>query len=211
MNILLVDDHLMLTESLKMLLELDDEIDNVDIFNSPDSLPSNLSDKYDIVLLDLNFGERSDEKGIQVGIELLADDPDLKIIYITGNTGPAYEYQAKMLGAKGFFDKSLGVKELAKVVKKVKAGGEHFSERFTTGNKPILRRGEDIYDLLTEMEVKVLRGYWDGMSIGEIADEFYISKRTVSNHTTNIYNKLGVNNREQAMRVAKALGYFDPE
>ncbi|AXY24614.1 DNA-binding response regulator [Suicoccus acidiformans] len=211
MNILLIDDHKMLTESLKMLLELDDEVAVVDVINSPDNLQASTYKEYDIILLDLNFGEVSDEKGLTIAKELLEEDPSLKIIIITGNTGPAYEFQAKQIGASGFFDKSLGVKELLKVVKGVYSGREYFSERFTTGSNAVLKYQDRIYELLTKKEVAILRRLWQGETILEIADNEGISKRTVSNHINHIYDKLDVQSREQAIRLASQLGYFDPE
>lgn len=63
-------------------------------------------------------------------------------------------------------------------------------------------------EVLTPREIEILELVRNGLTIDDVCDKVYVSKRTVSNHLANIFSKLGVTNRQEAIHIAEQLGYF---
>lgn len=70
---------------------------------------------------------------------------------------------------------------------------------------------EVMVEVLTPREIEILELVRNGLTIDDVCDKVYVSKRTVSNHLANIFSKLGVTNRQEAIHIAEQLGYFPPD
>ena len=128
MRILLVDDHKLFCKSLKVILEMDEKIDIVDICtNQNEILPFIEENNYDVILLDINLGNLSEVSGLDIAKQILKNNPDKKIVMLTGYNKAIYEYEAIKIGTKGFIDKEMDPELLIQYLCTVDNGGTVFN------------------------------------------------------------------------------------
>ena len=198
MKILLIDDHKLLSQSIKLILELSEAIERVDLMDDFSSVLNFPYDDYDILLIDINLTSLYQEDGLSLAQTIIKNGCSAKIVILTGYSKKMYEYRAKIMGSWGFLDKSIAPGELLQNLIEIYQGRKIFSD-------------EVVVDVLTSREIEILELVRNGLSIDDICERVYVSKRTVSNHLANIFSKLGVSSRQEAIHVAEQLGYFSPE
>ena len=198
MKILLIDDHKLFSQSIKLILELSEDIERVDLIDDFSSVLDFPYDDYDIVLIDINLTSLYQEDGLSLAQTIIKNGSSAKIVILTGYSKKMYEYRAKIMGTWGFLDKSIAPGELLQNLVGIYQGRKIFSD-------------EVVVDILTSRELEILGLVRNGLSIDDICGKVYVSKRTVSNHLANIFSKLGVSSRQEAIHVAEQLGYFSPE
>ena len=198
MKILLIDDHKLFSQSIKLILELSEDIERVDLIDDFSSVLDFPYDDYDIVLIDINLTSLYQEDGLSLAQTIIKNGCSAKIVILTGYSKKMYEYRAKIMGSWGFLDKSIAPGELLQNLIEIYQGRKIFSD-------------EVVVDVLTSREIEILELVRNGLSIDDICERVYVSKRTVSNHLANIFSKLGVSSRQEAIHVAEQLGYFSPE
>lgn len=200
MNILLIDDHGMFSESLKLTLEKDTRIEKVDILQNMDKAKQKIFNKeYDIILMDINIKKITGNKdGLTVTKELLEKDDTLKIVMLTGFDMPGYEIEAQEIGAKGFICKDEYTDVLIGKLVKVYNGETVFR-----------RKGNEINEL-TEREREILILYSSGLSRKEVANECKISVSSLAVALNRIYEKLDVKNYQEMINKALEIGYIKP-
>ncbi|QJS98113.1 response regulator transcription factor [Dolosigranulum pigrum] len=198
MKILLIDDHKLFSQSLALVLDQTTSDVQVDMINSEGELPDDLSELtvYDVLVLDINLDKGFSEDGFELAERVRAVAVDLPILMLTGFDLPVYEYQAHKLELSGFVNKNIGTEDLLSLLKHVKDGGRHF----TTENWFI--------DELTPRERELLGAIATGKKRKMIAEELYISERTLTNHMQSIMDKLEVNSTIEAIQKARELGYL---
>ena len=198
MKILLIDDHKLFSQSIKLILELSEDIERVDLMDDFSSVLDFPFDDYDIILIDINLTSLYQEDGLSLAQTIIKNGCSAKIVILTGYSKKMYEYRAKIMGSWGFLDKSIAPGELLQNLIEIYQGRKIFSD-------------EVVVDILTSRELEILGLVRNGLSIDDICGKVYVSKRTVSNHLANIFSKLGVSSRQEAIHVAEQLGYFSPE
>lgn len=198
MKILLIDDHKLFSQSIKLILELSEDIERVDLIDDFSSVLDFPYDDYDIVLIDINLTSLYQEDGLSLAQTIIKNGSSAKIVILTGYSKKMYEYRAKIMGTWGFLDKSIAPGELLQNLIEIYQGRKIFSD-------------EVVVDVLTSREIEILELVRKGISIDDICEKVYVSKRTVSNHLANIFSKLGVSSRQEAIHIAEQLGYFSPE
>lgn len=198
MKILLIDDHKLFSQSIKLILELSEDIERVDLMDDFSSVLDFPYVEYDIILIDINLTSLYQEDGLSLAQTIIKNGCSAKIVILTGYSKKMYEYRAKIMGSWGFLDKSIAPVELLQNLIEIYQGRKIFSD-------------EVVVDVLTSREIEVLELVRNGLSIDNICAKVYVSKRTVSNHLANIFSKLGVSSRQEAIHVAEQLGYFSPE
>ena len=198
MKILLIDDHKLFSQSIKLILELSEDIERVDLMDEFSSVLNFPYDDYDILLIDINLTSLYQEDGLSLAQTIIKNGCSAKIVILTGYSKKMYEYRAKIMGSWGFLDKSIAPGELLQNLIEIYQGRKIFSD-------------EVVVDILTSRELEILGLVRNGLSIDDICERVYVSKRTVSNHLANIFSKLGVSSRQEAIHVAEQLGYFSPE
>ena len=198
MKILLIDDHKLFSQSIKLILELSEDIERVDLIDDFSSVLDFPYDDYDIVLIDINLTSLYQEDGLSLAQTIIKNGSSAKIVILTGYSKKMYEYRAKIMGSWGFLDKSIAPGELLQNLIEIYQGRKIFSD-------------EVVVDILTSRELEILGLVRNGLSIDDICGKVYVSKRTVSNHLANIFSKLGVSSRQEAIHIAEQLGYFSPE
>lgn len=196
MKIILLDDHKIFGESLKMLLEeQEDEILCDYVSNTCDFLNRIQKDAYDIFLMDINLKDQ--KTGLDLIKDLIDDHPKQKIIVLTSYDLDHYKDMAFKLGVRDFINKSVEIEELLERIKNVYRGNHKKIDKY-------------IADPLTQREIEVLKELIKGQNKKGIARKLFISERTLYNHIANIYGKLSVNNIVEAYNKAMELGYIDP-
>ena len=198
MKILLIDDHKLFSQSLALVLDQTTSDVQVDMINNEGELPDDLSELtvYDVLVLDINLDKGFSEDGFELAERVRAIAVDLPILMLTGFDLPVYEYQAHKWELSGFVNKNIDTEDLLSLLKHVKDGGRYF----TTENWFI--------DELTPRERELLEAIATGRKRKIIAEEMYISERTLTNHMQSIMDKLEVNSTIEAIQKARELGYL---
>jgi two-component system secretion system response regulator SalR len=200
MNILLIDDHGMFTESLKLTLERDARIKKINILQDIDKVKQKILNKeYDITLMDINIKKiTGDKDGLAIAKELLDEDDTLKIVMLIGFDMPGYESEAQKIGAKGFICKDEYTDVLIEKLVKVYSG------------ESVFRRKDNEMDELTEREKEILILYSSGLSRREVANKCEISVSSLAVTLNRIYEKLDVKNYQEMVNKALEIGYIKP-
>ena len=198
-RILIADDHSMVREGLKQLVELEDDIIVVaQAGNGSEAIEKIIEYKPDVVLLDINMPEMN-------GLEVLAylNDNDIKanVLILTIHNEVEYLYKAVEIGVKGYVLKDSESDVLIRAIRSVYEG-----ESYIQPNMASLlfkkMNNEDVSNVantkLTKREVEVLKLITEGMLNKEIAHKLCISEKTVKNHVSNIFKKIEVSDRTQA-------------
>lgn len=139
MKIILLDDHKIFGESLKMLLEEQDDISCVYVSKGQDFLKMIEKDAYDIFLIDINL--KDDKTGLDLIKDLIEDNPKQKIIVLTSYDLDNYKDMAFKLGVRDFINKSVEIDELLERIKNVYKGNYKKIDKY-------------IADPLTKREIK---------------------------------------------------------
>ena len=195
MKIILLDDHKIFGQSIKMLLEEQEEISCTYVSKVQEFLKMIEKDAYDIFLIDINL--KDDKTGLDLIKDLVNDNPKQKIIVLTSYDLDNYKDMAFDLGVKDFINKSVEIEELLERIKNV------YNGKFKKIDK-------HISDPLTKREIEVLKELIKGESKKNIAAKLFISERTLYNHIANIYDKLRAKNIVEAYNKAMEIGYIDP-
>lgn len=198
-KIMIADDHNLLREGLKQLLEFDgsmeiiaeasDGIECLEILNNVNP---------DILLLDINMPLKN---GIEVLEELKVSKPDLKILILTVHGEVEYLIKAIDIGADGYIMKDSESSELKRAINEILSGEKYIQPSLIPMlNNKLANRDidKDKLNSLTSRELEVLVQVANGMFNKEIAINLNISERTVKNHISNIFKKIDVSDRTQA-------------
>ncbi len=198
-NILLADDHRMVREGLKQLLETDSEINVVaEAGDGYECLNLTNKTKPDIVLLDINMPNMD---GIQVLNIMKQQEMLCKVIVLTIHNEIEYLVKALEIGCDGFILKDSDFDTLKKAIFSVYSGETYIEPSLmpllnsSLAERDVLK--EKVSDL-TRREMEVLKMIASGAFNKEIALTLNISERTVKNHVSNIFKKIGVSDRTQA-------------
>lgn len=198
-SIAIVDDHTMIREGLKQLLELDGDIKVVGQAGDGTQCLE-LLDKIhiDVVLLDINMPVMN---GLEVLKIMRERKNDTKVIVLTIHNEVEYLLKAVDIGINGYMLKDSGSEELKKAIYSVNDGEVYIQPKLSPMlNSKLINRNEDQkkIDDLTKREFEVLKLLAEGMFNKEIACRLSISERTVKNHVSNIFKKISVADRTQA-------------
>lgn len=199
-KVVIAEDHSMIREGLKRLLEFEPDIRVVDGFADGKSLVDNyLAIKPDVVLMDINMPVLN---GLEALSKIKAMDNNAKVVVLTIHHDKEYLFRALDLGASGFILKDADAKVLIDAIRNVYHGRTYIQPTMTgelvTEFKRMKNGISDSSKLLTTREIEVLKLLSKGMLNKEIANELFISEKTVKNHISNIFRKLDVQDRTQA-------------
>lgn len=199
MNVIIADDHKMIREGIKQLLELSDKIKVVGmVSDGAECIPMLKEAKADVLLLDINMPNKN---GLDTLSEIKKLDIDIKVIILTVHNEVDYLMRAMDMGADGYVLKDSGSAELIYAIEKVMAGENYIQpDMIPMLNSKMIVRNTDKEKIksLTKRELEVLVSVAEGMFNKEIADKLHISERTVKNHISNIFKKIEVADRTQA-------------
>lgn len=209
LDLYIVDDHKMFREGMKLLLSMQGFVNKIHEASSGEEFLGNLSIvESDVVLMDI---EMSGMNGIEAVAQAVQKNPDIKIIALTMYGDDQYFNKMLDAGAKGFVLKSAGIEQLSEAIQSVANGDYFFSEelldswnRRLSGVKSATNEEHTITsdDELSVRELDILYYVCQGFSNQEIADQLFISKRTVDKHRANLLLKTGCRNTAALVKYA---------
>lgn len=209
-NIAILDDHQIVIDGLKLLLENEQDLrvvlSNTNGFALIGQLET-LDTSIDIALIDLTMPVIS---GYESSIMLKDQFPEIKIIILSMNNDAKTIYELiENADIKGFLPKSVNKSELVEAIKKVNNGGNYFSEDILKELENCrLNAVEKDGLMLSTREIEIIRLISKGMTNKEIASELFISEFTVSTHRKNIFRKTETHNVASLIALATKLHLF---
>lgn len=198
-RILSVDDHPLLREGIGMMIRSQPDM----VLDGEASTGTQALEMYrelrpDIVLMDLRL---PDMTGIEAVSAIRTEFPDARILILTTFEGDAEVGRALKAGASNYLLKTMPPHEILQSIRQVHAGKKRIPPAVAT------RLAEHLGDeTLTNREIEVLRHVAEGNRNREIADRLFISEETVKLHVRHIMEKLGANDRTQAVSIAVRRG-----
>lgn len=213
-KILLAEDHLVVRNGIKLLL---DTQENISVIGEADNGVQVLDiiqsgNVPDIILTDINMDEIN---GIELLKRLSYEYPSIRIIILSMlNTSP-YVLEAFNKGAKGYLVKNVSYEELLFGINHVYRGGRYLCEELAMllienfNEQPIINNQAEqfIKDFdISDRELEILQLISDGLTNVEIAEKLFLSKRTVEGHRQNLIDKAGVKNSASLIKLAVKNG-----
>lgn len=199
MKILLVDDHEMVRLGLKSYLDLQADVEVVaESSNGREGVEQALKLRPDVIIMDIVMPEMN---GIEATMAILETWPEAKILILTSYLDNEKIYPVLDAGAKGYMLKTSSADEILHAVRKV-ARGEIAIETEVSKKVQYHRNHIELHDDLTARERDILGLLAKGYENQRIADELFISLKTVKTHVSNILSKLEVSDRTQAVVYA---------
>lgn len=199
MQILLVDDHEMVRLGLKSYLDLQDDVDVVaEASNGREGVEKALALRPDVIMMDIVMPKMS---GIEATLAILKEWPEAKILILTSYLDNEKIYPVLDAGAKGYMLKTSSADDILRAVRKV-AKGELAIETEVSQKVEYHRNHIELHEELTARERDILGLLAKGYENQRIADELFISLKTVKTHVSNILSKLAVSDRTQAVVYA---------
>lgn len=202
-KVIVADDHDLVREGICKLLEL---FQNIEILSEArDGLETVAQVREyfpDLVLLDLNMPRMN---GIEAIKKIKEISPEIKVLILTIHNEEEYVYKVTEAGAEGFVQKDINPQDLENAIDRVMNGETVFPSSIEQEIEDENIEGENA-EKLSDREHQVLELLAQGMSNKELAEELYISEKTVKNHVSNVLRKLSVNDRTQAVIVGLKRG-----
>lgn len=198
-KIMIADDHSMIREGLKSLLELEGDIQVVEeAEDGVDCLEKLKICTPDVLLLDINMPRKN---GLEVLQTLKSSKSKVKVLVLTVHNEVEYLMKAVDIGVDGYILKDSESAELKKAIFSILEGENYIQPSLipSLNSKMIEKnRDEGKIESLTKRELEVLKLLAVGMYNKEVAEKLNISERTVKNHVSNIFKKIEVTDRTQA-------------
>lgn len=199
MRILLVDDHEMVRLGLKSYLDLQTDVDVVaESADGRAGVEKALEFRPDVIVMDIVMPEMN---GIEATLAILKEWPEAQILILTSYLDNEKIYPVLDAGAKGYMLKTSSADEILQAIRKV-AKGEIAIETEVSKKVQYHRNHIELHEDLTARERDILGLLAKGYENQRIADELFISLKTVKTHVSNILSKLEVGDRTQAVVYA---------
>lgn len=208
----LCDDHAIVRGGLRRILEEAEDIVVVgEAGNAADAERVARAERPDVFVMDLGL---PDANGIEATRRVRAASSGTAVLVLTVHDDVAYLRRAFEAGAVGYLVKDAADVDLVQAVRTVAAGGQYVHP--SLGAALLAPDAADVRlggpgGELSEREVDVLRLVAFGMTNAEIAEQLFVSVRTVETHRAHIHQKLGVRSRAELVRVAREAGLLDEE
>ena len=211
-RILLVDDQRLMREGLRILLELEHDLEIAgEATNGQEALDTYAEIEPDVVLMDVRMPGMD---GVEATWRLRERWPSALVIILTTFDDDEYVFEGLRAGARGYLLKDVSGHDLADAVRTVAAGGaliepsvaRRVVAEFARMAPPIRKPDDGLAEPLLEREREILRLMAQGLTNREIADRLSLAQGTVKNYVTTILQKLGARDRTQAALRARELG-----
>jgi DNA-binding NarL/FixJ family response regulator len=205
-QIAITDDHTIVIEGIKNMLKSNKEIEVLQSFENLKDTFENLTNSVEVLLLDINL---PDGNGINACKELLEKHKDLKIIALTNFEDSIFIKQILKNGAMGYLLKNTSKTELTEAIKEVNNGNRYLPKKISDillNDSIGIENSSYFIPKLTSREKEVLALIIKEYTTDEIANELFVSNKTVESHRSNLMQKLGVKNSAGLVRVAFEKG-----
>ncbi|MDQ8053395.1 MAG: response regulator transcription factor [Pedobacter sp.] len=204
LRIVIIEDDEIISMGYQTLLSEVDDFSVVNVFSSFDLARKQLEiDAPDVILLDI---EMPGTNGLQALPIIKKALPNTHIIILTVFDSPELVFEALTMGAAGYLTKNSNVAKIIEAIREVGTGGGAMS---TNVARIVMHSFQKNLDSpLTKRETEILTKIANGQTKAQIAAELFIDPETVRSHVKNIYIKLDVNSKSEAIKTAKAKRFI---
>ncbi len=205
-KVMIADDHSLMRKGLQQILELEKDISVIaQAKDGNEAVEKALLTKPDVILMDINMPIKN---GLEAIMELKEKGSVARIIVLTIHEDREYLRKSMKAGASGYIMKDAESDHLIEAIRAVYSGETYIHPNITDHIDNFVNENDDLssgdiikeleQDNLTQREIEVLLLIAEGKNNREIADELFISDKTVKNHVSNIFKKIDVSDRTQA-------------
>ena len=209
-RVLIADDQTLFRSGLARLLDEDDRVDVIgQAGDGAEAVKQAIKLKPDVVLMDLKMPNMD---GIEASRQIKAQCPDVKILILTTFDADNHVIQALEAGVRGYVLKDSLPEAIIRSIQAVMAGERVMAGAVANRVLDMLTGAatpKEFYDGLTTREVEILKLLATGMANKQIAYRLKISEKTVRNHVSNMYEKLNIYDRSQAVLYAVRKGLVE--
>lgn len=201
-KILIVDDHHLIREGLKKILQAEQEFEVIGEFSEAGSAVSFISkNDVDLLILDINLPDKS---GIDVLTEIKEMNSGLKILILSAYPEEQYAERVFRAGAMGYVTKDSASDELLIAVKKIISGGRYVSGKLADmiATRFDFDLNKQLHEKLSEREFQIMIFIAKGISQAEIADQLSLSPTTINTYRTRILDKLKLKSNAEMIHYA---------
>lgn len=200
-SVLIVDDHPMVADGIRAILESYDDIEVIGTLSNGQEVVDQVEDLApDVILMDLNMPQLG---GLSATEILLERTPSTRIVILSMHDAPEYVSTAMRHGAKGYLLKEVPTEEIYTAILTVMQGQTYLCSGASGALRPDRRDGQEV---LTAREQTILLQLAQGLSNKQVAHDLDISVHTVETHRKNIKRKLGINSTAGLTRYALEHG-----
>jgi DNA-binding NarL/FixJ family response regulator len=206
LRVLIADDHPMFCHGVRMLLESKADFEVVgEAASGEEAIELARTLEPDVILMDIRMPGIN---GIEATKEIMKENKQIKVLMVTMFEDDASVFTAMRVGARGYILKDADREDILRAIRAVGRGEAIFSpeiasrliDYFATAN-PATR--EEVFPELSVREREVLYMISDGASNQQISERLNLSKKTVANYISTIMNKLQVQDRDEAIKMAR--------
>jgi len=204
-RVLLVDDHAILREGIKALLEKQDDIEVVaEAADGREAIPKAVQFRPDVVVLDISMPKMD---GLESTRQMKRENPDIKVLVLTMHDNEEYFFQLLRAGASGYVTKKSVSRELVSAIEAVYRGESFFCPSmakfllsdFLRLDKAVENTSQEE---LTPREREIVKLIAEGYTNQQIADLLHRSVKTIESHRSNILRKLGIHDSIELVKYA---------
>jgi DNA-binding NarL/FixJ family response regulator len=213
-RVAVVDDQRLFTKGISGLVDMLPGVEAVGVaYNGEEAIALCRKEEPDVVLMDISMPKMD---GISATREIKELLPQTAVLILTGHEEDEHVFEGIKAGAQGYLLKDAELEDLSRAIRTVHAGdtiiAPELAQKMLSTFEDSGRSGRsELMPPLTDRELEVIRALARGMSDRQIAGALSISEKTVRNHTSNIYRKLHIFDRTQAVIYAVREGVIDLE
>lgn len=196
-RILIADDHAIVRQGLKQIVaDTPDLVVTGEAERGREVLEKVSKDDYDVVLLDITM---PDKTGLEVLEELKRIKPNLPVLILSMHPEDQYAIRAIRAGASGYVTKAGVPDELVRAIRKVSVGNKYISSSLAEKLAVYLEAGAEkpLHQVLSDREYRVMCLIASGKTVKEIAEELFLSVKTVSTYRSRVLQKMKMKNNAQ--------------
>jgi DNA-binding NarL/FixJ family response regulator len=202
-KLLIVDDHRFVSQGLEMMLSMVDDIEPVAVVTSGEEAVEVVGGQpIDLVIMDVSLGKGMN--GIAATKAIKDTSPETKVLVLTMFTDPATVTEAVRAGADGYLSKGSSSEAVQSAITDVMEGRSVLDPNVTRG--VFGRLGDKDPNALSDRELGILQEISHGQSTREVAEKVFLSEETVKTYLKQIFRKLGVRDRTEAVAEAFRRG-----
>jgi len=210
-KILVADDHPIVRSGLRKVLDAQPDLEVVaEAEDGAEAVKLGLAEDVHLAILDVSMPKTT---GIQAAAELHARRPELKLLMLSMYDSEQFLFESLRAGASGYVLKSDADQDIVEAVRRTMRGQSFlYPSAISTLVRDFVDRGreDEQFDVLTPRELQVLKLIAEAYTSKQIAQELFISVKTVERHRQNILDKLGMSDRVELTRYAIRRGLIQP-
>jgi len=208
-EVLIADDHRIVREGLKLILDEPSDISVIDeAANGLEVLQLVARNQYDVLILDISMPEKS---GLDVLKEIRKDKPKLPILILSAYPEDQYAVRVIKAGANGYLTKESAPEELITAIRRVQLGKKYISLSLAEKLATYIEADSDkpAHESLSDREYEVMCMIASGLTVSEIAEKLFLSVKTISTYRTRILDKMSMRTNSELTHYAIQKGLVE--